>query len=292
MKCGKIRCADNIVKEWAVKSLYCLWFGNKKIYSLDQLRKNFDFDTAEMYYLGGGLSRWLRQCGENDIAASVEKMDPLGNISKQLAEIFSVKLPKGRSNTPSVAFSKENSVCAVQNNTSAYAYPESGSFISENAVLSSFNSSFGASNHISGSFYSETGSFMSNRGSFTLNSFNTFSSSFSLFTGSFETASFQSLLESGSLASSGGSFTSGSFNLHEYEYEYGTSFKASSFNFNSFNPECFSTSIANQKNSTSLSENKNRAYRAKIVQLSPQEKIKLNIMFCPLNRFGYGIDLI
>lgn len=74
--------------------MYCLWFGNQKIHDLKQLKNNFDFDAAEMYLLGGGLSRWLRQCGENEIANRVENVDLFGDIQKQLAEIFSVKLPQ------------------------------------------------------------------------------------------------------------------------------------------------------------------------------------------------------
>lgn len=282
VKCDKIIGA-NIVKEGAVNSLYCLWFGNHKIYNMDQLRKNFDFDSAEMYYLGGSLSVWLRQCGENEIAEKVENINPLGDISKQLAEIFSVKLPKGRSNFPTAPLSVENSDKSQQNKTSSFTCTEVCSAIPKNIGLSTFNSKIGSFKLITESFYTETGSFISNANSFTLNSF-------SIFNGSFETTSFQNILELSSFGISGSSFTSSSFYLHEYEY--GRSFNFCGFKQKSFDSENLSDIIENKKYGASLFGKKNRNYRANITQLSDEEKIKLNIMYCPLNRFGYGIDLI
>ena len=278
VKCDKIIGA-NIVKEGAVNSLYCLWFGNHKIYNMDQLRKNFDFDNVEMYYLGGSLSRWLRQCGENETAEKVENINPLGDISKQLAEIFSVKLPKGRSNFPTATLSVENSDKSQQNNTSSFTCTKVCSAIAKNIGLSKI----GSFELITESFYTETGSFISNANSFTLNSF-------SIFNGSFETTSFQNILELSSFGISGSSFTSSSFYLHEYEY--GRSFNFCGFKQKSFDSENLSDIIENKKYGASLFGKKNRNYRANITQLSDEEKIKLNIMYCPLNRFGYGIDLI
>lgn len=272
--------------------MYCLWFGNHKIYNMDQLRKNFDFDSAEMYYLGGSLSVWLRQCGKNEIAEKVENINPLSDISKQLAEIFSVKLPKGRSNFPTAISSAENSEKSQQNKISSFICTEICSSIPKNISLGTFSSKIGSFELIPESFYTETGSFISNAGSFTLNSFYALYHSFSMFNGSFETTSFQNILELSSFGISGGSFTSNSFHLHEYEYEYGTSFNFSGFEQKSFDPENLSDIIENKKCSASLSGNKNRNCRANITQLSDEEKIKLNIMYCPLNRFGYGIDLI
>ncbi len=291
VKCDKIIGA-NIVKEGAVDSLYCLWFGNHKIYNMDQLRKNFDFDNVEMYYLGGSLSRWLRQCGENETAEKVENINPLGDISKQLAEIFSVKLPKGRSNFPTATLSVENSDKSQQNKTNSFTCTEVCSAIAKNIGLSTFNSKIGSFKLITESFYTETGSFISNANSFTLNSFYTLSHSFSIFNGSFETTSFQNILELSSFGISGSSFTSSSFYLHEYEYEYGRSFNFFGFKQKSFDSENLSDTIKSKKYGASLFGNKNRNYRANITQLSDEEKIKLNIMYCPLNRFGYGIDLI
>ncbi len=250
---------------------------------MDQLRKNFDFDNVEMYYLGGSLSRWLRQCGENETAEKVENINPLGDISKQLAEIFSVKLPKGRSNFPTATLSVENSDKSQQNKTNSFTCTEVCSAIAKNIGLSTFNSKIGSFKLITESFYTETGSFISNANSFTLNSF-------SIFNGSFETTSFQNILELSSFGISGSSFTSSSFYLHEYEY--GRSFNFCSFKQKSFDSENLSDIIENKKYGTSLFGKKNRNYRANITQLSDEEKIKLNIMYCPLNRFGYGIDLI
>ena len=249
--------------------MYCLWFGNKKIHNLNQLIKYFDFDAVEMYYLGGGLSHWLRQCGEEKIASKVEKIDPSVDISKQLAKIFSIKLPKGRKNALSAFSPQKNKICADKSDTCSY-YPELNSFKLKKTVSDSFNIGLGSFNALSGSFSVESTSFMSGTGSFSLNSFSVNSFLFSLFFGSFQTGSFQNLLETSFFGSFAlpGSFSSGNFSLKDYSF------------------------ISKNEKNTPLSENKKTAYRTDIIQLSPEEKIKLNITVCPLNRFGYGIDLI
>lgn len=47
--------------------------GGKEHSSIDSLRRHFDIDDVKML-LDGRLSRWLRQQGENDLAASVSEI--------------------------------------------------------------------------------------------------------------------------------------------------------------------------------------------------------------------------
>ena len=117
--------------------MYCLWIGAQKIYNLKQLIRHFDFDAVEMYLLGGGLSRWLRQCDETEIAENVDKIDLFGDISKQLSEVFSVKLPKGRSNIP-VTAAGDKQIASSQNSSSHFLPCEQVSFILNDANPSSF----------------------------------------------------------------------------------------------------------------------------------------------------------
>lgn len=302
--------------------MYCLWFGNQKIHDLNQLKNNFDFDAAEMYLLGGGLSRWLRQCGENEIAARVENIDLTEDISRQLAEIFSVKLPANRKSI--TALSKE--INAIPVKKIAVLFPSLGRELYEseksgvNPDFGSFNSASAMNSNISaGSFEIEidsfnrkqTGSLETNADSFsftlgsfekTVSSFGSeyFSSSFSLLAGSFELSSFNNFFgfESGLGSGLGfgvGSFASGSFNLSEYEYEYESSFNISSFGSGSFVSGSFSNSKGINTANTDTEfkgENINQAHHADIAKLSAEEKIQFNITLCPLNRFGYGINLV
>lgn len=280
--------------------MYCLWLGVHKIYNLKQLKRHFDFDTVEMYLLGGGLSRWLRQCNESKIADKVDKIDLLGDISKQLSDIFSVKLPKGRRNMPLPSEAPKAPAAAGAEFT-AFSSAPLGLKEANAASFPSPTNSFSAS---AGSFTPEAasetrsfqfsgGSFGSPNGSFVLSSFNV---------GSFETMSFSLGLSSFLY----GSFASGSFNYHEYEYEYAfrSSFGFGSFALGSFNSGSFNSgSFGVNYNSTAhiktygitggrTEENKENACSVRIAALPTEEKIRLNFSACPLNRFGYGIHLI
>ena len=291
--------------------MYCLWIGAQKIYNLKQLIRHFDFDAVEMYLLGGGLSRWLRQCDETEIAENVDKIDLFGDISKQLSEVFSVKLPKGRSNIP-VTAAGDKQIASSQNSSSHFLPCEQGSFIFNDANPSSFRpetasfqSETGSFELNAGSFKYEIGSFELSGGSFELKNSSFASSSFnlSLYAGFFETTSFNLLGGAGSfgLGSIYGSFVTGSFHFHQYEYEYGTSFNFAGFNTGSFTPGSFGMgSFGVNYNNTvdTAAYNTNdgglnkTCFTPAEVQLTPEEKIRLNISSCPLNRFGYGLHLI
>lgn len=290
--------------------MYCLWIGAQKVYNLKQLIRHFDFDVIEMYLLGGGLSRWLRQCGETEIAEKTDKIDPLGDISRQLSEVFSVSLPKGRSNIP-VNAANGRHLDAPQNSSDSFAFCEKRSFISDDISLSSFKTEAGSFQSAYGSFESGTSSFKSEIGSFELRggsfelqygSFASSSFSLSLYTGSFETTSFNLSGLSSSFGFGGvyGSFVTNSFHFHEYEYEYNTSFNLTSFaGIGSFTPGSFDMGsfganyYSNNTNDGTLGANKEKACIAPAaVQLTPEEKIRLNISSCYLNRFGYGLHLI
>lgn len=292
--------------------MYCLWIGAQKVYNLKQLIRHFDFDVIEMYLLGGGLSRWLRQCGETEIAEKTDKIDPLGDISRQLAEVFSVGLPKGRSNIPvTAADSKHTHTDAPRNSSDTFAPCEKRSFIPNDISLSSFRTEAGSFRLASGSFElgsssikSEIGSFELRGGSFELQygSFASASFNSSLYTGSFETASFNlsGLSSSFGLGGIYGSFVTNSFHFHEYEYEFNTSFNLTSFaDIGSFTPGSFDMGsfganyYNNNTNDGTLCANKEKAcFAPAAVQLTPEEKIRLNISSCYLNRFGYGLHLI
>lgn len=275
--------------------MYCLWFGANKIYDLQQLVKYFDFDAAEMYFLGGGLSRWLRQCGENELAAQVDGIDVAGDISAQLAKVFNVPLPEDRSNAPC-----DNTPAPTSCGGSFGASFQKASFAADSFELTA------------GSFSSETlgalpGSFQNAVGSFETGSFQNL-------LGSFETTSFgfETHLSQSSFNNIFTSFLTTSFKLHQYEYEFSNSFALtstsfnttsfnisqyqSSFEFGSFNIGSFIAGSFGTVSSEALPAAKEAVLysetKTDFTALTAEEKIILNITSCNLNLYGYGLHLI
>lgn len=284
-----------ILKERLVNSVYCLWFGANKIYDLQQLVKYFDFDAAEMYFLGGGLSRWLRQCGENELAAQVDRIDVAGDISAQLAKVFNVPLPENRSNAPC-----DNTPVPTSSNSSFGVSFQNASFAADSFGLTEGSFSSEALGALSGSFQNSAGPFETG--------------SFQNILGSFETTSFgfETLFSQGSFNNIYTSFFTTSFKLHQYEYEfsnsftltytsfnttsfnifrYQSSFETGSFNLGSFNTGSFGTTLPEAlpaaREAVLHSES-----QIDLTSLTAEEKIILNITSCNLNRYGYGLHLI
>lgn len=284
--------------------MYCLWIGGKKVYNLKQLKENFDLESVEIYYCGGGLVRWLRLCGENETADRIEKIDASSDPTDWLAEIFSQPKPE-RKALPNVAAS----ACAIKNNngfdtsfTAEHVHTD-GSLIANGKILDSFTgeslppSSYGTTS-LNGISSMHTGSFEAFAASFSLET-----ASFSLETASFSLTSFK-------LTSS--SFGVSSFHEFEYEYEAGGSFNAAGGSFSlgsfggykgSFTDTSFmntSFQIEEETGGTAVSGERkeggadleNGGNEADITRLSPNEKILQNITACPLNRFGYGLHLV
>ena len=247
--------------------MYCLWLNGKKIYTLQQLRASFDADAVALYCLGGGLSRWLKDCGEQDTAQKVEQIDLSRSISRQLAEIFDVDLPEteeqeyypATAETPSVTTAGTSFASSFSDTAlSLGSFPTSfntASFAFSNAYTSFFTTSFLTTSFGSHEYEYEIGSF-------TTNSFSLYLSSFSAET-----------------AYSAGSFAFGSFIFGSFTTEYSSfPMESASFNLalNSFSPTAAFEQASEQEPAF----------------LTPQQKFVLNLSSCPLNRFGYGIHLI
>lgn len=290
--------------------MYSLWISGKKVYDLNQLKENFDLESVELYCCGGGLVRWLRQCGENEIADKIEKLNTSFDLSEQLAEIFGQPKPVKTDLTDMtlVPDAPEKNKDFNTSFTAKILQSENGSFMtgekndsfnSELSFPSSYEiSSFGVSSFETASVY--TGSSAALSTSFSLNS-----SSFSLETTSFSLSSFN-------LTST--SFMTSSFHEFEYEYETGGSFSILSGSFalgsfkayagsftdtsfintvSSFNPELHSIgTVTSDESENGSFDRENTNIEANTPQLSPTEKIIQNITACPLNRFGYGLHLI
>lgn len=251
--------------------MYSLWLNGNKVYTLQQLRASFDAKAVELYCLGGGLARWLRDCGESEIAEKVEHIDLSRNISRQLAEIFDVDIPEeAEQEYPPTATAKPPSPPA----SGSFTLPPSLSDTSFSP--DSFTTSFAFSAEYTSFF---TTSFFGGyrheyeyeSGSFTTNSFSLYLSSFFAET-AFLTGSF--------------AFETTSFTLGSFTSEYG-SFPLNSSSFHltlsSFSPK--SAESAPEAAPTPVPPQEQPP-------LTPQQKFELNISSCPLNRYGYGLHLI
>ncbi len=248
---------------------WCLLIGNKKISNIRQLRENFDTAVLVGYYLGGSLKKWLDEAGEASISRRIDEINPNYDISEQLEYAFGVRPDKRtpealiRLRPEPVTERKEPPKKPV-----VYSFMNNNSSFNSSFPLSSFmGSSFNASSFLSSSFYASSflaSSFMNN---FYKGSFSVYSSflSFSLtgsFTSSF-TSSFLNLLSS-SFASSYNMFaaSSGSF--------YGGSFTGG------------------------MTENGSFVFKIgeALVTETEYKKTMINLSSCPLNSYGYGINLI
>ena len=255
--------------------MYCLWLNGKKVYTLQQLRASFDAEAVGLYCLGGGLARWLKDCGEQAAAEKVEQIDLSKNVSRQLAEIFGVDLPE----TPEMKEQPYDPVTPAQapDFTAGGSFgipptslPETGSFETSFST-SSFNfsnqyTSFFTTSFLTTSFAASYGhEYEYESGSFTTSSFSLYQSSFSAET-AYSAGSFE--------------FGSGSFELSSFAFEHG-SFTLGSGSFpltlSSFSPNSTETAPMSAADPTPI---------------TPQQKFELNLSSCPLNRYGYGIHLV
>lgn len=260
--------------------MYCLWLNGKKVYDLQQLKASYDAEAVALYCLGGGLSRWLRDCGESEAAEKVEQIDLSQSIPAQLAAIFGVDPPKTEEQPYRPA---KASAAPISAPNGSFALPSS---LTPDAPLSP--SSFGSS--------------------FDTSSFNTSSFTFSNMTTSFLTTSFftTSFGYEHEYEYESGSFTASSFSLYLSSFFTETAFLTGSFSLGSFTLGSFSTEYASFPISGSfspiLSSFSPKSAEAasttpapapeKEPSLTPQQKFELNLSSNPLNRYGYGIHLI
>lgn len=195
----------------------CLWFNRKKIGSVADAIENFDLPAVRGYYLGGSLSKWLREHGGAVYADRLDTLDPKDPLlNDRLAEVFSIKAAPATE----VFCGKVAGVCCGDCGGSYRAGSFGGSFSSGSFRVGSFRSGSGLGRFTSfGSFRSHmwewewewrfgnrSGSFRT--GSFSFGSYLFGSGSYLL--GSFGSFSRGSL--SGSFGAGSGSFGGLGFN--------------------------------------------------------------------------------
>lgn len=284
--------------------MYCLWISGKQVYNLKQLKENFDLDSVEIYYSGGGLVRWLRLCGEDETADKVEKIDTSSDLSERLAEIFGQPKPEKKALTDKAFFDYiPKSGGGFDTSFSANNVQVGGGSFEIGITSDSFNykSSLPLSNETTsfkgllpisaGSSQAVLSSFSPKSSSFFLNYTSFLTTSFNLGLSSFRSSSFHEyeyeFETGGSFNTASGSFFLGSFGV------YNGSFAVTSFRNTSFNIEKSSSGTAVfVENGKDCPDYESSGNETDTEEPSPNEKILQNIIACPLNRFGYGLHLI
>lgn len=71
-----------------------LWLNGRKIYNIRELRENFDTAVLSGYFLGGSLMKWLSDLGEHSIMKRLSSVDMNEDIGTQLEFAFGVSPDK------------------------------------------------------------------------------------------------------------------------------------------------------------------------------------------------------
>jgi len=258
----------------------------KKIYNIRDLRENFDTAVLSGYFLGGSLMKWLSDIGEYSLLKRLSSIDYNGDIGTQLEFAFGV--------SPDKKHPADNGIKPL--------YPPS------EIPLKAADIGMPEVLMFSGSFYGTTSSFSP----FTESSFSVYSESVSSFGLTSSYAAFVSGQAVNMIQSSGSSFRkifgilesygsfgynlSGSFLLSRwltgsYKGFYAGSFLLSllggSFGLSSWN------SGSGMGLETFYSEGSFR-YTVGGITITAEEyhRTLINLSSCPLNAYGYGINLV
>ena len=300
--------------EYRVKNCgWYLWLNGRKIYNIRDLRENFDTAVLSGYFLGGSLMKWLSDLGEYSIVKRLSKIDADGDIGRQLEFAFGVS-PDKKADPPETikpinppleipvkasdagiteayvfhgSFYGGMSSFSPLTESSFQAYSES---VSSFGAVSSFNSLTESSfrNFAENSFYS----FSETASSFGLNSsYAAFVSGQAVNMIQSSGSSFRKLFGSSEVFAASGGLLGGSFSKFlagSYKGFYAGSYLLSllggSFPFSSGMFGSMSRFFTEDS----------YVYTANGVTITAEEyhRTLINLSSCPLNAYGYGINLV
>ena len=302
-----------------------LWLNGKKIYNIRALRENFDTAVLSGYFLGGSLMKWLSDLGEFTIIKRLNTIDLNGDIGSQLEFAFGVSPDKkAPANTEIKPLFPPSDITLT---ASEAGLPEilvySGSFFG-NGIVSSFTplseSSFSAYSEAVSSFESAAGTSFT---SLIESSFGVFAFGENGNASSFGLASSYSAFITGQALnmtqSSGGSYSFGNlFGLSEtfgsagfmnggsfrsfwwlskwisgsYKGIYAGSFLPSLLGGGSF--PLSSGFFGSGNGLGAFFASGSFTYTVGSVTITAEEyrRTLINLSSCPLNAYGYGINLV
>ena len=308
-----------------------LWLRGRKIFNIRQLRENFDTPLLTGYFLGGSLIKWLSDIGEYDIIQRLSSVDKSGDIGRQLEFAFGVspdphdplsepEIPEQPDVVPEITVSAEKAgVTEIPVFTGSFYGTSSFSGLSESSFAAAFAGSIASSFTMTAesSFTSIVGSafaarFTSSFSGFELGSYSAFvsgqalniaSSGFASSGSSFWFLFGQNLLNKGFF----GSFSLSSFNFGSFYWlfgKYGNLFGSSGGSFyGSFGLALMKLlalyggsfgSFGSFGNIGEFFGEGSFRYNAAGVTITAEEyhRTLINLSSCPLNAYGYGINLV
>lgn len=269
-----------------------LWLNKHKIYSADEIPEYPDIAALRGYYLGGSLEKWLREHNGEEYADRLAQLDcDEKDLNSALADIFG-----GSSGAPMIEMRGELSGSDLPRD-----FPCPGACGSSRGSFGSYRFGsfrFGSLHKWEWEWFFRGGSFGSYRlGSFRSGSFHEWEwewffrqfSSGSYRLGSFRSGSFSEWEWFFRRFSSGsyrlGSFRLGSFHEWEWEWLFGRgsfgSYRSGSYRFGSFG--------SYKGFPFDGIPSADRLWQ----DLDEYDRIMfINLVNCPLNRYGYGIHNI
>lgn len=308
-----------------------LWLRGRKIFNIRQLRENFDTPLLTGYFLGGSLMKWLSDIGEYDIIQRLSSVDKSGDIGRQLEFAFGVspdphdplsepEIPEQPDVVPEITVSAEKAgVTEIPVFTGSFYGTSSFSGLSESSFAAAFAGSIASSFTMTAesSFTSIVSSafaarFTSSFSGFELGSYSAFvsgqalniaSSGFSSSGSSFWFLFGQNLLNKGFF----GSFSLSSFNFGSFYWlfgKYSNLFGSSGGSFyGSFGLALMKLlalyggsfgSFGSFGNIGEFFGEGSFRYNAAGVTITAEEyhRTLINLSSCPLNAYGYGINLV
>ena len=288
-----------------------LWLNGRKIRNIRELRENFDTDVLIGYFRGGSLMKWLSDAGEDSIVKRLSEIDPDRDIGIQLQYAFGVSPDKDAVYDRSEDLSRSEITVPAENAgfgevgicTGSF-YGNIGSFYGD---IYSFTNAFTFTNAGSGgavsSFYTAESQFsgIGYGSGISASSYAALVSGQALNVSS--SGSFNALFRAGLSAFGKGtsSFYVGSYNISSFSRffesfgRYGSykGFYAGSFALSMLSG-LFSGS-AGSFGSIGAFFGEGSFYRSAdgvVITAEEYHRTLINLSSCPLNAYGYGINLI
>lgn len=298
-----------------------LWLNGRMIYNIRQLRENFDTALLTGYFLGGSLMKWLSDLGEYSIIKRLSVIDTAKDIGEQLEFAFGV-VPDKRHEPPApapvitvtaVPEANDEKIELSVYTGSYYGLSESSfaayesSFLAFESSFRAFESSFASivGNAVAAMFRSSfTGFETSSYSAFVTGQVLNLTSSWTFGSGSSFAAAFAQNLLKFSIA---GSFTGSSFTFGSFGYLFGkyAQFVSGSYGFGSYGSWVWqlfrNLGIAGSLGSFGSFGNLDMFFGEGSFRYSPAgatitaeeyHRTLINLSSCPLNAYGYGINLI
>ncbi len=255
----------------------CNWYlllNGRKIYNIRQLRENFDTQFIKGYFLGGSLIKWLRDIGEDDIADRISSADMNDDIGKQLEFAFGV--------VPDIK-SSPTSLKEIESIVNSYPVNEKGNAApSDSVIKGSFKSAAVRTGMLpAGPFEALLAASDISRG---ISSYN------SAITGQALNSSFNAVISGSGLGrhTLNGFYGSFSGSSGSYSGKIISSLNSGSGKTGSFG------SFGGYGNIWMFSGEGSFRYSENGVSITAEEyqRTLINLSSCPLNAYGYGINLI